>query len=87
METTMRQIVKAALIAFGALGALAGTASAQPYQEGGYYDQGYGPGYDQGYGPPQGYGPDQGYAPDQGYGPNPAPYSYYGQGYGAGLGP
>ena len=40
METTMRHSFKAAIIAFGALGALAGTASAQPYQDNGYYDQG-----------------------------------------------
>ena len=37
----MRNTIKAALVAFGALGALAGTASAQPYDES-YY--GYDPG-------------------------------------------
>ena len=51
----MRHKIKAAIIAFGALGALAGTAGAQPYQDGtydqGYGNQGYGQGYDQNYGP------------------------------------
>jgi len=85
----MRHTIKAAIIAFGALGALAGTASAQPYQDNGPYDQGqsYGPGYDQGYGPGegQGYGPPQGYGPQQSYGPQQgyAPQQGYGpqQGY------
>ena len=43
----MRHPIKAAIIAFGALGALAGTAGAQPYQGNGYYGQGYGQGYGQ----------------------------------------
>lgn len=93
----MRHSFKAAIIAFGALGALAGSASAQPYQDNGPYDQGqgYGPGYDQGqgyapqqgYGPPQGYGPQQGYAPQQGYGPPQgyAPQQGYGPGYDQGY--
>lgn len=70
----MRHSFKAAIIAFGALGALAGTASAQPYQDQGY-DQGYAPGPDYG----QGYGPgyDQGYGPNPGYAQAPTPYPYY----------
>ena len=88
----MRHKIKAAIIAFGALGALAGTAGAQPYQDGtydqGYGNQGYGQGYDQNYGPGYGqnYGPgydqgvpgySQGYAPGQGYAPNYAPQQGY----------
>src|ERR1700749_404000 len=87
----MRYPIRATIIAFGALGELAGSASAQPYPDNGYYDQGQanGPGYGQQYAPSQSYGPqyapDQGYgpqyAPNQGYGPNPTPYSYYDQNY------
>ena len=39
----MRNTFKAAIVAFGALGALAGTASAQPYDESYYGDPAYGP--------------------------------------------
>src|ERR1700744_4382015 len=73
----MRPFFKAAVIAFGAMGALALPAGAQPYQGNGQnngygqnygpppgYDQGQDQGYDQGY-PQQGY-PQQGY-PQQGY--------------------
>lgn len=80
----MRHPIRAAIIAFGALGALAGTAGAQPYQGNGTYDQGYGYGQGYGQGYRQNYGPgyDQG-APgyDQGYPPNYAPNYAPGQGY------
>jgi hypothetical protein len=63
----MRNIFKAAIVAFGALGALAGTASAQPYDQDypddGYYgDPAYGPPPDAqaAYGDPYAY--DQAYA-------------------------
>ena len=86
----MRHSFKAAIIAFGALGALAGTASAQPYQQyngqqqgGGYYDQGSDQGpYDQGYGPDQGYADAYSGYGQQGYGPQPdAQYGASGYGY------
>src|SRR5581483_8677948 len=62
-ETQMRNTFKIAIVAFGALGALAGTASAQPYDESYYGDPTYGPSpYDAqpGYGDPYAY--DQAYA-------------------------
>ena len=82
----MRNTIKAALIAFAGLSALATAASAQPYgqdygDDGYYGDQGPSPYAQQPYGPPPGYGP-------QGYG---APYDdayadpyagYYGSDYG-----
>src|SRR4051812_43434104 len=69
----MKNTIRAALVAFGALGALAGTASAQPYDESYYGDQAYGPppapyGAQPGYGDPYAY--DQAYAdfdPTYGY--------------------
>src|ERR1700761_849894 len=65
MERTMRNSIKAALVAFTAFGALAATgASAQPY--------GYGPAP---YGSPQGYGA-PGYG--NGYYGDPSDDGYYG---------
>lgn len=67
----MRSMIKAAIIAFGAIGALAGTASAQPYEDP-YYggDPAYGP-------PPADYGApyDDAYA-------DPYAQSYYDPAYG-----
>lgn len=73
----MRHLIKAAVIALGATGALAAAepASAQPYDDG-YYDDDYGPGYDDGYGAPYsdgyydqayGYGCDEYGCPDDYY--------------------
>src|SRR5258706_10598622 len=66
----MKDLFKAAIIAFGVTGALAAMpASAQPYDDPGGYDQAYGPddgSYDQGYGD-QGYGDQEYVDPDYGY--------------------
>src|SRR3954466_9044007 len=71
-RTQMRNTIKAALVAFGAMGALAGTASAQSYDEGYYGDPAYGDPYAQAYADPS-FDPTYGYC-DPTYG---CPDDYY----------